>query len=175
MDDETKMPTDGLNSEADVQTDAESGGNDLTVDEILEAYHQEREARLKAEELANNYKVRAEKAEKAPKHDPSLQTNTGTLKQEDVEILILKRDGLSEDEISLAREIAAIQKVSLLEATKSKLFIAQKKISEDENKSAKAQLSSSRRGQSYERPQTIEEISKDRDSHMKFFKQATSQ
>lgn len=88
----------------------------------------ELEARLKkAEELANNYKIRAEKAEKLAKQKPSETSKQVTPALDDS--IIARIYGLDEDDIQEVKDIAAIKKVTFDEALKlgaTKAILAEK-------------------------------------------------
>lgn len=168
--DETNVPADGLNSEE--VTEPQSGGDDLTVDELLQALQEEREAREKAEELANNYKVRAEKAEKQKPVQKDLPTNAPSSKLEDAAMLILEDKGFTEEDIELARKVASIEGVTLLQATKTKAFELYKKAKDEEAKQQRASIGASRRAQTYEPPKSMEDLSKSREDHMKAWREA---
>lgn len=101
----------------------------LETPEVNAELEAEREARAKAEELAQNYKIRAEKAEKKAK-----ETETTTPKVENV---TESKDGLSsrdtiaiinakvhEDDIDEVVEYAKFKKISIQEALKSNIVKA---------------------------------------------------
>lgn len=158
---EENMPTDdGSNIEGDT----------LTVEELEEQLEQERDARAKAEELANNYKIRAEKAEKH-KPEPKLSTqptNNGVSREE----AILFAKGFSQEEVEYALKVAKVEDASLLAAAETPMFKAWKQSKDEESKSQKASVGVSRRGQSYEPPKDFNTV-KTREEHMALFKKMT--
>lgn len=90
-------------------------------------------ARLaKAEELANNYKVRAEKAEKKPK----AVTSNDSLSTSD--IIALTRANINDEDIDEVVNYAKYQKISVSEALKTDVIQATLNTREEKRKSAQA-------------------------------------
>ena len=119
-----------------------------TTDESEEESIEEVKAKLaKAEELANNYKIRAEKAEKAKvapaPNKPAVQATAYTLEDQ---IAILKADVPVED-ISVVQEYANFKKIPLAEAVKSPIVKAELAERKELRTSAQAaNVGSSKRG-----------------------------
>jgi len=164
-----------ISSDADFQTELES-----LSDEDKETKLQEKKAELikqeysdiakkakKDADLANNYKIRAEKAEgelkKAPK--PADKPNDPQLSDE----LKLIARGLSDEEIEQAKVIAKGKGIPLTEAIKDNLFtIFQADFKEKERKE-KAKLGASKgSGESQEKPEIKSGMT--REEHQEAFK-----
>jgi len=135
-----------------------------TEDDFLADYRAEQEKSKKdfdeklkkAEELANNYKIRAEKAEAKSKESKSESTpkNDNELSQTDL-IALIKAD-VAEEDISEVLSFAKLKNISASEALKStivKTILAEKS---EERKTANAtNTSNSRKGASRKDSTTI--------------------
>lgn len=120
-------------------TENTDGTVEETIDEI--------KARLsKAELLANNYKVRAEKAEKRAKEvQPSEERAKSDLSSKD--IIALTRAGVSEDDMDEVIDFAKYKKISIVDALKHNTVKSLLKDKEEQRKSAEvANTSTARRG-----------------------------
>jgi hypothetical protein len=101
----------GQEGEAPNASDNHSEGQDdgESVEEI--------KARLaKAEELANNYKIRAEKAEKLGKSKP--ETKEATVNTQIDNATLARIYGIEEEDIDEVMDVAKLRKVSFAEAMK---------------------------------------------------------
>lgn len=91
-------------------------------------------------ELANNYKIRAEKAEKkTPKKETKedkWQDDSSTISQQD--IITLSRAEIDEDDIPEVLEYAKFKSISIKEALNSSILKATLKEKEEERKTAQA-------------------------------------
>jgi len=123
--------------------DLDTNTGEETVEEI--------KARLaKAEELANNYKIRAEKAEKKSKEQPRVETKS-TSKQElsTSDIYALMTSKVNEEDISEVSDYARMKGISISEALKSPIVRTILKDKEEERNVANAtNTSSSKRASS---------------------------
>lgn len=104
--------------------------------EVVEETHEEtveevRERLAKAEELANNYKVRAEKAEQASKKDKPQE-----LSQTDM--LAVLREGLDDDDITRAVKFAKLEGVTVAKALQSDFMKSYIETKKEQKKSAAA-------------------------------------
>lgn len=91
---------------------------ETTVEETQEESVEEVKARLaKAEELANSYKVRAEKAEKKAKESIQVESKVGELSSKD--IIAINRANIHEDDLDEVVDYAKYKKISISEALKS--------------------------------------------------------
>lgn len=93
-------------------------------------------ARLaKAEELANNYKVRAEKAESKTKKAPAAPVANGL---STADTIALVRANVNDEDIDEILEYARFKKISVSEALKSDVVQATLSTKEEKRKSAQA-------------------------------------
>lgn len=137
--DEQVVETTNSNEELELETE-------LDNTEDVDALREELE---KANTAKQQILARAKKAEaelKAFKSAPATQNinNTNILTAEDIEVKILKAQGLSEDEITYLRKLAKVNESSLIEAQSDEMYQVFKKKKEDEAKSEKARLGASR-------------------------------
>jgi hypothetical protein len=100
-----------------------------------------------------HFKAKATKIKEEP-----LTTNTQNGLSREEAILFAK--GHTEEEVELAKKLAAINNVSLVEATKDEIFQVKTKSRADKEKSDKAQLKPSYSGLTYNE-QKVSEMSKD--------------
>jgi len=123
--------------------DNEEQVNDETLEVETEAEVEEQEeesiedikARLaKAEELANNYKVRAEKAEKKGEKPTKIETNGLSTK----DILALSKANIEDDDLDEVLDYAAYKKLPIHEALKSSVLKATLAEKAEHRKSAEA-------------------------------------
>ena len=111
MEDENKVGEPTIPAEGEPKTPGEEAGTDETAEESIE----EVKARLaKAEELANNYKIRAEKAEKGNKKPPTAPSVTSTK-----DLLALMEAKVSDEDIEEVEDYAKYKGISISEALKS--------------------------------------------------------
>lgn len=115
---------DEVNVAADNSNTAEEELN-LDLETEVEESVEEVKARLaKAEELAQNYKIRAEKAErkvKEPENKPVQAQNTaiGAVNLTPIDTIAIMRANVPEDDITDVVEYAQFRKISIAEALKS--------------------------------------------------------
>jgi hypothetical protein len=107
-------------------------------EEAQKALETERESRLtKAEEIAENQRIRAEKAEARAREDlKEVAPNTDALSQKDL-IAILKAD-VAEDDIPEVVDYARLKKISVVEALKSSVVKTILSEKNEERKTASA-------------------------------------
>lgn len=145
-----------LEADADFQASLDSMSDEdkeaATADkksELVKAiFEEERQARIKAEEVGNNQKSRAEKAEQElKKNKPADGGNTpppaSDLSQKDV--LVLAKANIHEDDIEEVIEFAKFKKIPVSEALKNqtlKTILAEK---EEHRKTANATNTGSQR------------------------------
>ncbi len=117
MNDEQNVVVDNSNTtEEEINLDLEPEAEE-TVEEV--------KARLaKAEELAQNYKIRAEKAERKtrePENKPVQVNNTpiGAINLTPIDTIAIMRANVPEDDITDVVEYAQFRKISIAEALKS--------------------------------------------------------
>jgi len=167
-----------ISDDADFQAEL-----DTLTDEEKETKLQEKKAELikqeyseiakkakKDAELANNYKIRAEKAEgeikKTPKQE--VKTNDPQLSEE----LKLIARGLSDEAIEQAKVIAKGKGIALTEAIKDPLFDIYQKDAEEKRKKEDAKLGASKgSGESQEAVKAFQSGAS-REDHMEAFKKA---
>lgn len=89
-----------------------------SVEEIKARLEQERQAREKAEELAKNYKIRAEKAERKPKIEPQ-ETKKETQDLSTKDVLTLLQNNVPSDDIDEVVEYARFKNIPISEAIKA--------------------------------------------------------
>lgn len=142
----------------------ESG--EKTAEDFLAEYEQSEatakaefdEKLKKAEELSNNQKIRAEKAEsqlKEKKGITSSPNNAGEPSHKEAvsltrEEAILFAKGLNEKEVERAQKIAQVEGIKLTEAVESDLFTSWKKLEDEKVKNANANLPPSKGSKSYQ-------------------------
>jgi hypothetical protein len=141
MDEEILEIDDSLNTSEEVTPEVTDESETATEESVEEVKAQ----LAKAKELADNYKVRAEKAEKkakeAPKEkEPSLSTQ---------DLIALMNAKVNEDDISEVEDYARFKKISIKEALKTstiKTFLAERE--EQRNVAAATNVSAARRSPS---------------------------
>lgn len=117
MNEETNVQAENSNQAEEVALNANEN-TEVTVEETQEESVEEIKARLaKAEELAGNYKVRAEKAEKLAKTvktEPKQESGVSTK-----DLYALSKANVAEEDISEIEEFAKFKRISISEALKS--------------------------------------------------------
>lgn len=116
-----------------------------------------KESNLKAREAIKQLTARAKKAEaeaqslrgsqpksEEPKPTPTQSNDKNTISAEDIEIKILKSQGVSEDEVNYLKKIASVNGGSLIDAQKDELYVSWKTRREENEKAEKAKLGASR-------------------------------
>lgn len=94
--------------------------DDETVEELRQKLEDEQNARAKAEEIANNQRIRAEKAERkdksevAPKKD---SPQSGSLSQEDLYAML--QANVAQEDLDVVKKFAKLDGISISEALKS--------------------------------------------------------
>ena len=111
--------------------------------ETEESIDEIKEARQKAEELANNYKIRAEKAEKLAKVKPPVDANTLASK----DLVAIMNAKVPEDDIDEVVEYAKYRKTSISEILKDPIMKATLDLrAEERNTAVASNTNTSRRG-----------------------------
>jgi len=104
-----------------------------------------KERLVKAEEAKRQLTARAKRAEDSLKAIPKPAQNiNNALSAEQIEITVLRAQGISDDEVNYLKKLAKVNETSIIDAQKDELFHAFKARKEAENKSQKAKLGSSR-------------------------------
>lgn len=112
-----------MNEEENVEVDNSQTTQEeeinLEIDETTEESIDDVKAKLtKAEELAHNYKIRAEKAEKKAKEVPTSKVeNTQDLSTKDIYALMNAK--VAEEDISEVSDYAKLKKISIADALKT--------------------------------------------------------
>ncbi len=101
-----------------IETD--SNQTEESIDDVKARLADEAEKRQKAEELANNYKVRAEKAERA-KNRVETKMESGLSSKDTIAIVNAK---IHEDDVDDVLEYAEFKKIPIAEALKSSVIKA---------------------------------------------------
>jgi len=167
-----------ISSDADFQAEL-----DALSDEDKDTKLQEKKAELinqeyatiaekakKDAELAQNYKIRAEKAEGENKKKPPVE-NKPNDPQLSEELKLIAR-GLSDEAIEQAKVIAKGKGIALTEAIKDPLFLTYQKDADEKEKKEKAKLGASKgSGESKEEIKGTESGST-REAHQEAFKKA---
>jgi hypothetical protein len=118
-----------------VVEDLNTTEENVTVDlenETEESIDEVKSRLAKAEELARNYKIRAEKAERKSKESPEIkneQKNSSEVKLSPLDTLAIMRANVPEEDIADVMEYASFKKIPIAEALKSptvKNILAQK-------------------------------------------------
>ena len=113
-----------MNEEENVVTDDSNTENeevilDVETEEVAEETVEEIKARLaKAEELAHNYKIRAEKAESKSKEAPKVAPNDLSSK----DTIALIRADVADEDIEEVVEYAKLKKISVTDALKTNIM-----------------------------------------------------
>jgi len=150
-------------SEQDTQVvEATSSDETVVLDDTTEVVTEDIEAikleLARAKEAQAQILARAKKAEaelKTAKSTASPQiSNTPT--DEAIQTQILKAQGLSEELLSELKAVAAVRKVSLIDAQNDPIFTAIKERKEAEIKSAKASLGASKGSRPEKKEKTFE-------------------
>jgi hypothetical protein len=165
-----------IGQDAEFQTELETLSDEEKATKISEKkaelikqeYATIAEKAKKDAELANNYKIRAEKAEKANAIPPKNNSNDPQLSEE----LKLIARGLSDEAIEQAKVIAKGKGISLPEAIKDPLFLIFKKDLEETEKRENAKLGASKGSGETEQEIKGTESGAPRDEHIKAFNKA---
>lgn len=135
-----------MNEEMGTPTSTET--EETTTEEVVEESTEEAEEvdwkaeAEKAKELADNYKIRAEKAEKKAK--TTVPSNTNTLSPKDY--LALQQAGITADDFDEIQDFASYRKISVAEALQSSTLKAILKERKEERNSSQAMNTKSPRG-----------------------------
>jgi hypothetical protein len=142
MDEEKQDDLESLNQE---------GEQDTTPDG--EETEQDTQELRKAKELADNYKIRAEKAEaklkekggeETPKNDPKAEAK-GDLSQKDL-IVLIKADVTEEEDIQEVVDFAKLKNISVAEALKSSVIRTVLSEKKEERQTAEVTATGNKRG-----------------------------
>jgi hypothetical protein len=143
MSEQDNTPQEGMNPEPEVV-------EETTAEETVETPAQAAE-RTFTENQFRQMEARAKKAESDLRK--ALEGDSGTkaakpinnvLSGEQIEITVLRAQGMSEDEISYLRKLAKVNETSIIEAQKDELFSSFKAKKESDAKAQKAKLGASR-------------------------------
>lgn len=156
MEDETTTTPDVESDQNLIVEDTDESQDDYESDTpTLEDYHavkaqleKEKKEKDRLQRLFNN-------ARKATKELTDKPNNTSAPPIEKDE-LILYSKGFEPEDIEIARKVAAVEGVSLMEATKSDIYSSLKAKMDAKNNSEKAQLRPSRGSSNYAPPKTFE-------------------
>lgn len=147
--DEQVLEATNSNEELELETELD---NTEDIEELKEQL-------LLAREAKNSILMRAKKAERELKSflkasqplkensnqsTQNINTNNNAITTEDIQVQILKAQGLSEDELKYLKKLATVSGSSLIEAQSDELFASYKSKKEDEVKAEKARLGASR-------------------------------
>lgn len=120
---EENVGADNLNTAEEVTLDVTE--ETTTQDENVESVEEVKSRLAKAEELANNYKIRAEKAERLAKETKQIKPE---VKQESKvstqDVIALMKANVAEDDVSEVEKYASYQKISIADALKSPVMKA---------------------------------------------------
>lgn len=130
--DEKKVVADNSNIAEDVAPEATEDTSE-TSEENTETSEDLKARLAKAEELANNYKVRAEKAEKKSKETVEVK---GDISSKDT--IAIMRANVHEDDIDEVKDFAKLKGISIADALKSNVVKAIISDREDIRKTANA-------------------------------------
>ncbi len=137
MSDENNVAVDNSNTTEEAQPNGADGTEETSQDTSSEETMEQVKARnSKLEELANNYKVRAEKAEKLVKRSQPEDKKSSDMSSKD--ILALTRANVSDDDIDEVLDYAKYKKIPVSEALKSGVLKTMLKDREEQRKVAQA-------------------------------------
>jgi len=118
-----------------------------TVEELRERLTKAEEAKKKSDDLANNYKIRAEKAEKGIKKPVTEEKKTGDLSSKD--IFAIMNAKVAEEDIDEVVDYAKFKGISVGEALKTSTIKATLSERDEQRKTAMAtNTGAARRGSS---------------------------
>jgi predicted polyphosphate/ATP-dependent NAD kinase len=143
---ENNVVADNSNTAEEVVLETTEEITDNSQNETVENVEELKSKLAKAEELASNYKVRSEKAEKLAKQvkEPT-QTETDTLSTLDA--IALVKANVHEDDISEVQDYARLKKMSIKDALKSNIVKALLKEKEETRTTANVtNVSNTKRG-----------------------------
>ncbi len=178
MDENINGELDTSNQEEDVIEDDVEEGEDL-LEDIEDTEDVDIEELKKKAELADNYKIRAEKAEsklkktktagerQTPKRNDTASQEATPLSREEA---ILYAKGMSDKDVDDAQFIADKEGITLAEATETSRFKALKKDRENEARNNKAQNLASR-GSKSSRKVSLSDSDLTTDQHKELWKE----
>lgn len=175
-------------SEKDPQADSIISDEELDLELELDNTEDVEDLKLKLEEAREaNRKInaRAKIAEAKLKEKESQPTQTTeqkatqpisnpVLTAEDVEVRILKAQGVSNDEIVYLKKLAAVNGTSIIEAQSDELFSAFKSKKEEQEKSEKSKLGASRGSSSVKREKDYSTPGLSDEEHKEIWKRQNS-
>lgn len=136
-----------------------------------------KEQLAEALEAKRQLTVRAKKAEAQLKEkvvsQPSQNINN-TLTADDVEVRILKAQGLSEDEINYLKKLAKVNDASIIESQSDELFQAFKLKKQEAEKADKAKLGASRGSGTVKQSKTVSSEGLTDAEHKQLWREAMS-
>lgn len=122
--------------------------------------------------LARAKKAEAElKAAKAQPAQPTQNTTNNTLTADDVEVKILKAQGLKDDEIAMMKKIAALNGTTIIEAQSDELYQSFKAKKDSEEKADKARLGASKGSSSQKKEKSISSPHLSDEDHKELWRQ----
>lgn len=145
MSEQDTTPQEGMNPEPEVV-------EETTAEETVETPAQAAE-RTFTENQFRQMEARAKKAESDLRKALEDKGDSGTkaakpinsvLSGEQIEITVLRAQGMADDEISYLKKLAKVNETSIIEAQKDELFSAYRAKKESEDKAKKAKLGASR-------------------------------
>lgn len=128
-------------------------------EEEIETSDDDIQAQLEAERIAKQQILaRAKKAEaelKQLKEARSSQNTNSTLKTEDIEVTILKAQGIPQDEIDYLKKLAHLNGTSIIDAQSDDIYKSFKSKKDETMKAEKARLGASRGSGSVRKEKSI--------------------
>jgi len=123
-----------------VDTSVQQEGGEVSVETLQAELEAAKEAAAKAEEKYNNQKIRAEKAEKAPKAEEAAEETTAKEQKalSNQDLIAVSRSKLHDEDIDYAMNYAEKFDMPLYQVLKDKHFLAAVKVNEDDRKAAAA-------------------------------------
>lgn len=172
MSDEDIRQQEGTNLDEEQNLDEQIEDTD-DVDALKEALEKERIA--KQQILARAKKAEAEAKElKTKATDKPSQNINNTLTADDVEVKILKAQGLSEDEINYLKRLAKVNETSIIESQSDELFQAFKLKKQEAEKAEKAKLGASRGSGTVKQSKTVSSAGLTDEEHKQLWREAMS-
>lgn len=127
-----------LDEELELDTELEDTEDVETLKENLS-----KERIAKAQILARAKKAEAALKAKKPAEATQTTTNENALTADDIDIRVLKLQGMSDDVLEMLKKVAKVNGQTLIDAQKDGLFISMKEKYDAEKKSEKASLGAS--------------------------------
>ena len=163
--DNTITPQEGTNPEVEVETtEATTVEETVETPEVVEKTYSESEFKA--------VWARAKKAEEALKKTPAMDSITkGSFTEEQIEMKILKSQGMTDELLTELRAVAKARGKSLLDTTSDPIFVAIKNEKETAGKAEKAKLGASKGSASVKKDKGFDSVGLSDAEHKQLWRQ----